>query len=120
MLDIEKSILEELRVDVASADYLHNNQRVVNRVYASALKQWYYVLQIADYDVDCIMPFELKQNWPCAQNERFSQIRYGSQVDLIVPLSRTYDFAPMLEPGMHVEAGIDPVIRITERSSPGN
>ncbi len=47
MLDIEKSILEELRVDVASADYLHNNQRMVNRVYASALKQWYYVLQIA-------------------------------------------------------------------------
>ena len=120
MLDIEKGILEELRVDVASADYLHNNQRVVNRVYTSALRQWYYILQIADYDVDCITPFELKQNWPCAQNERFSQIRYGSQVDLIVPLSRTHNFAAMLEPGMHVEAGIDPVIVITERSSPGN
>lgn len=115
MLDVEKSLIDDLRIDMRGAGYLHNNQRMLNRVYAPNLREWYYILQVADYDVDCITPFELKQNWPCAQNERFSQIRYGSQVDLIVPLSDKYDLAPTQEVGMHVEAGIDTLIKITSK-----
>src|SRR5262245_52364176 len=46
MLDVEKSILDELRIENASLGYLHENQRMVNRVYASDLNQQYYVLQI--------------------------------------------------------------------------
>ena len=114
MLDVEKSILEDLHIDAANAEYLYNNQRVLNRVYAANLGQWYYILQIADYDVDSITPFELKQNWPGAQNERFSQIRYGSQVDLIVPISERYEFTFTQQTGVHVEAGVDTVIKITE------
>ena len=117
MLGVEKSLLDELHLDMSSARYLHNNQRMVNRVFAPNLRQWYYLLQIADYDVDCITPFELKQNWPRAQNERFSQIRYGSQVDLIVPLSDRYEFTTTQQSGFHVEAGIDPVIRISRRTA---
>ena len=90
MLDVEKSLLDELRVPTDGPTYLRNNQRVINRVYASDLGEWYYVLQIADFDVDSILPFELKQNRPFKQNQRFSQIRYGSQVDLIVPLSECF------------------------------
>jgi phosphatidylserine decarboxylase len=71
---------------------------------------------VADYDVDCIMPFKLKQNQPFAQNQRFSLIRYGSQVDLIIPLSDYYEFTPVLEAGMHVEAGVDPLVRISQKS----
>lgn len=59
----------------------------MNRIFSIELGQHCYVLQVADYDVDCITPFRLKQNQPFAQNQRFSQIRYGSQVDLILPLS---------------------------------
>lgn len=80
--------------------------------------QQYYVLQIADYDVDCIVPYRLKQNQPMAQGRRFSQVRYGSQVDLIVPLSSLFDFEPVEETGDHVEAGIDPVICVTEKLVP--
>jgi phosphatidylserine decarboxylase len=112
MLEVEKSILDDLRVSVDSADYLHANQRMLNRVYAPALNHQYYILQIADYDVDSIMPFELKQNRSFAQNQRFSQIRYGSQVDLIVPICDRFRFEPVVEPGMHVEAGLDPLLRI--------
>ena len=101
-----------LRLDTGAAAYLHTNQRMLNRVYAPALGQSYFVLQIADCDVSAIMPFQLKQNRPVAQNQRFSQIRFGSQVDLIVPLSRRFEFIPLQQPGVHVEAGIDPLVRI--------
>jgi len=63
------------------------------------------------------VPFKLKQNQPVVQGQRFSQVRYGSQVDLIVPLSSRFEFEPVQNDGDHVEAGIDPVIRVTERSS---
>jgi phosphatidylserine decarboxylase len=119
MLDVEKSILDELRVDVDAMGYLHYNQRVVNRVFSDLLQQSYYILQIADYDVDCITPFELKQGRTHFQGDRFSQIRYGSQVDLIVPLSNRYEFVTMQETAAHVEAGIDPLIEIVEKNTLG-
>jgi phosphatidylserine decarboxylase len=116
MLYVERDLLDDIVPYTRNADYLFNNQRVINRIYSMQLKQEYYVLQVADYDVDCIMPFKLKQNQPFAQNQRFSLIRYGSQVDLIIPLSDKYEFTPLLEAGMHVEAGIDPLVRITGKS----
>ena len=115
MLYVEKDLLDNILPYTRNADYLFSNQRVLNRIYAMQLKQEYYVLQVADYDVDCIMPFKLKQNQPYAQNQRFSLIRYGSQVDLIIPLSERYDFTPVLDAGMHVEAGVDPLVKISER-----
>lgn len=118
MIDVEQSILEDLRIPVESLAYLHHNQRMVNRIYSSQLGQSYYVLQLADYDVDCITPFKLKQNCPVSQGERFSQVRFGSQVDLIVPLSSRFDFAVMQPTGSHVEAGIDPLIKVTEHTKP--
>jgi len=116
MLYVEKDILGDIVPYTRNADYLFNNQRVLNRIYSMQLKQEYYVLQVADYDIDCIMPFKLKQNQPFAQNQRFSMIRYGSQVDLIIPLSELYEFIPILDAGMHVEAGIDPLVKIKEKS----
>jgi phosphatidylserine decarboxylase len=115
MLEVERSILEDLKVSTDSARYLHHNQRVVNRVESVQLGQSYYMLQIADYDVGCITPFTLKQNARYEQGHRFSQIRYGSQVDLIVPLSSRYEFVPVQPDGFHVEAGVDPIIAIRER-----
>jgi len=117
MLDVEKGILDDLLIDLEPAEYLHYNQRMLNRVHAPILGETYYILQIADYDVDRITPFGLKQNQPYFQNQRFSQIQYGSQVDLIVPLSNNYDLALIQPAGMHVEAGIDGLIKISEKSS---
>lgn len=114
MIEVEKDLLDEVVPYARNAGYLFNNQRVINRIFNLDLKQYYYVLQVADYDVDSITPFKLKQNQPFAQNQRFSQIRYGSQVDLIIPLSEHFEFKPLLQPGMHVEAGVDPLVRITK------
>jgi len=118
MLDVEKSLLDDLRIPTESLGYLHHNQRMVNRIYSSELGGPYYVLQIADYDVDCVTPFDLKQNQAAAQGERFSMIRYGSQVDLIVPISRRFKFKLLQETGCHVEAGLDPLFKLVERTPP--
>ncbi|WAL63850.1 phosphatidylserine decarboxylase [Amycolatopsis cynarae] len=114
MLDLEQDIMENLRIPHERAGYLHHNQRMVNRIDVPALGIPYYVLQVADYDVDAITPFTLKQNQPCQQGERFSQIRYGSQVDLIVPLSARHRFTALVSPREHVEAGVDPIVAIDE------
>ena len=116
MLAIEKNLVDDLTIDNSQADYLHVNQRMINRIYAPDLQQHYYILQIADYDVDCVTPFNLSQNTSVGQNQRFSQIRFGSQVDLIVPLSERYGFETIQETGWHVEAGVDPLIRISRKA----
>jgi len=113
MLDVERDLVDSLTIDFNKAGYLHNNQRMLNRIYAPDLQQSYYILQIADYDVDRITPFNLKQHVIMPQNRRFSQIRFGSQVDLIIPVSDRYRFEPIQEVGTHVEAGIDPLVSIS-------
>jgi phosphatidylserine decarboxylase len=115
MLAMEKDLLDDLRITTDSLEYLHHNQRMINRIHADDLMQDYYVLQIADYDVDCITPFTVKQDQPFSQGQRFSQIRYGSQVDLIIPLSSSFNFTTVQETGDHVEAGIDPIVEVTEK-----
>ena len=116
MLALEKSILQDLHISTDSMEYLHHNQRVLNRIYAMDLAQPYYLLQIADQDIDRITPFLLKQNQSVAQGQRFSQVRYGSQVDLIVPLSSRFELETVQQTGDHVEAGIDPIIKLTEKA----
>jgi phosphatidylserine decarboxylase len=115
MLEVEQSLLDDLRVPTNGSGYLHHNQRVVNQVASFGFEHPYYVLQVADYDVDCITPFEVKQNQPVMQGERFSMIRFGSQVDLIIPLSASHDLVTLQETGVHVEAGLDPLVRITDK-----
>lgn len=114
MLDVEKNLIDAVTPNVSEAEYLFSNQRILNTVFSMELGQEYYILQIADYDVDCITPFDLKQNRSFSQNQRFSQIRYGSQVDLIIPLSNNYEFISLVDVGMHVEAGVDPIVKIVK------
>lgn len=116
MLDVEKSLIDTLTPNISEAEYLFSNQRILNTVFSIELGQEYYILQIADYDVDCITPFNLKQNRSFSQNQRFSQIRYGSQVDLIIPFSNNYEFISLLDVGMHIEAGVDPLVKILKQN----
>jgi phosphatidylserine decarboxylase len=117
MLEVEEHILQDLRVLPSRAEYLRHNQRMVNRISAPEFEDPYHILQIADYDVDSITPFELKQNQPCLQGQRFSQIRYGSQVDLIIPLSERWELTPTQTVHTHVEAGIDPLVAVRPKHS---
>lgn len=113
MLSVEEALLHGRVEALADADYLFSNQRMVSRVYTSMLGLTYFLLQIADYDVSAILPFSQERCQHYAQNQRFSEIRFGSQVDLIIPLSAHWRFETMLPDRTHVEAGLDPLVRIT-------
>jgi phosphatidylserine decarboxylase len=114
MLELENDLIDQKLINHENSGFLHRNQRVINKVYASSLGLSYYIVQIADYDVDCITPFQLGQGNPCSQNQRFSMIRYGSQVELVVPATEDFAFELIQDTGVHVEAGVDPLIRIHE------
>jgi phosphatidylserine decarboxylase len=114
MLDVEKELLEKLRIPKVGSEYLYKNQRVINRVHSPSLGQSYYMIQLADYDVDCIVPFEPDQHRYFAQGQRFSQIRYGSQVDLVIPVSPRFELKTLVQIGMHVEAGVDALVEIVK------
>jgi phosphatidylserine decarboxylase len=76
MLDVEHALLDKLRVPQTS-DYLKVNERVVNTIQNPLLLAYpYHIVQIADYDVDCILPFERSQNQPVSQGQRFSHRAY--------------------------------------------
>ena len=45
-------------------------------------------------------------------------LRWGSQVDLVLPLDERYDFDLVLEDTMHVNAGLDKLVKINFRNDP--
>ena len=111
MLAVEKDILNK-KINPANMEYLKYNERMWNKIYSPALDYTYYLIQIADEDVNVIAPFTMDQNDVFAQNERFSLIRWGSQVDLVLPLDDRYDFELCLDNAMHVNAGLDQLVKI--------
>lgn len=111
MLAVEKDILNAV-INPNNMDYLKYNERMYNKIYVPSLDYSYHLVQIADEDVNVIAPFTNKQHDVFAQNERFSLIRWGSQVDLVLPLDERFDFELVLEDTMHVNAGLDKLVKI--------
>ena len=111
MLALEKDILNKT-INPNNLDYLKNNERMFNEIYSPSLDYSYYLIQIADEDVDVIAPFVKYQNTYLTQNERFSLIRWGSQVDLVLPLDERYKFELIHPDTTHVEAGIDTLVKL--------
>jgi phosphatidylserine decarboxylase len=117
MLAIEKDILNAA-INPNNLEYLKYNERMWNKIYSPQLNYTYYLVQIADEDVNVIAPFINDQNSPVSQNERFSLIRWGSQVDLVLPLDDRFDFDLVLEDEMHVNAGLDKLVKINFNNDP--
>lgn len=112
MLSLEEDLMRGHGFSSGNAEYLFTNQRMLNTVRSAQLGIEYYILQIADYEVSTITPFDLRQQRPVFQNNRFSQIRFGSQVDLIIPISDQYRYELLIPDGWHVEAGLDALVRL--------
>lgn len=117
MLAVEKDILNKV-INPNNMDYLKYNERMFNKIYISSLDYTYYLIQIADEDVDVIAPFH-KSFDLLAQNERFSLIRWGSQVELVIPLDGTFDFELCHEDTTHVEGGVDKLFKIIPKTQNG-
>jgi phosphatidylserine decarboxylase len=116
MLELEEDLIRGHGFSPSAADYLFGNQRTLNTVHAGPLGTTYHILQIADYDVSAILTFDLRQPRPVFQSQRFSQIRFGSQVDLVVPLSEQFQFETLVPDNWHVEGGVDALIRVSRFS----
>ena len=112
MLPLEEGLMRGHGFAAGNAEYLFTNQRMLNTVRAEQLGIDYYILQIADLDVNTIQPFDLRQGQPVFQNNRFSQIRFGSQVDLIIPLSDQFQYELLIPDTWHVQAGLDALVRL--------
>jgi phosphatidylserine decarboxylase len=113
MLAVEKDLFDGI-VNYDNLNYLFYNERRLNKIIIPDLKYTYYILQIADQDVDLILTFHKQKDF-ITQNERLGMIRYGSQVDLILPLDPRFKFKLMQKAKYHVKAGIDPLVRIIRR-----
>ena len=116
MLAVEKDILNKI-VNPNNMEYLKHNERMWNQIYSPSLDYTYYLIQIADEDVNVIAHFTNSQNDTFAQNERFSLIRWGSQVDLVLPLDDRFDFDLVLDDHMHVNAGLDKLVKINFKNN---
>ena len=107
----EEEIFDDGHIDVADMGYLFPNERKVCRVYAPKIGAHYYLIQIAERDVNEIL------NWGdqhFVQGDRYGAIRWGSQVDLVLPLDDENEYEIVVEPTQHVEAGVDPIIKIVK------
>jgi phosphatidylserine decarboxylase len=116
MLFTEKQLLAKNFIrSFNDMKYENYNARMLNKIYNPLIDYSYWLIQIADDEVNTITHFTVKQNQFFHQNSRFSFVRWGSQVDLILPLDNRYNFVPILPDEFHVEGCVDKIIKIFHR-----
>jgi hypothetical protein len=96
-------------------DYVKYNERMVIECYSPSLDYTYYVVLIADEDVDVICPFHPEQNELFTQNQRFGLVRWGSMTEIILVEDKRYDFEPIQPDTWHVEAGLDKLVKVIDK-----
>ena len=113
MLLAENDLFKEFGYEKKHLTYLQVNERKVSTFYCPTIKGRYYLVQIGDRDIDVI------NNWGVGhhafQGERFGGIRWGSQVDILIPLTGKVGFKLMVNKLQHIQAGLDPIAQIIRR-----
>jgi phosphatidylserine decarboxylase len=115
MLWAERGLLDSGLIRKGTFGFMASNSRVVNRCFCGALQYTYYLVQIADSDINCIVPIEADPVAMFNQNERFGQIIWGSMVVAVLPLDSRYKFRTLCKVTEHVEAAVDSLVRIERR-----
>jgi len=111
MYFFEQELFEKLNINPDKLKYLFQNEKLVSTIYSPDIKGRYYIVQIADKDVNCIV------NWGegdfLQQGERLGMIRWGSQVDLVIPITeKSPKYKILVKKFDHVKAGLDKLVRI--------
>ena len=107
---LESQLLRELRYNPVNAKYLFHNERRVLTFRSEKTGGPYYIVQVADREVDVILNWD--QGTFVRQGERFGIVRWGSQVDLIIPINGKAKLKPLVMPLDHIEGGLDAVVRV--------
>lgn len=108
----EKDIFEGL-IDPEHEDYAFTNERYLWEVHVPRTGYKYYMIAIADKEVD-VIAHHYESGKFLSQNTRTATIKYGSQINLILPLMPGIKFELIVSRGWHVEAGNDPIVRISK------
>ena len=110
MLLEQDSILDGKGSYQPDMSYLFPNERRIVSVYAPTLRLSYYLVQIAERDVNEIANWGLKHQM---QGARYGMVRFGSQVDIVVPLKKNENrFKVLAKVNHHIEAGVDAIIEV--------
>ncbi len=117
MLFEEYDLLYDLKIKGSDMGFMADNDRVVNVCYVPYMRYTYYVVQIADSDVDCIVPLNPDLIHRFNQNERIGSIRWGSMCVLILPLCDRYKFRPTIRVKDHVCCCEDTLFSVESRRS---
>jgi len=115
MRPVERAILDQLEIDHDVMKYAFCNEAYKNEIMAPHLNQKYYMMQIADFEVDVIAHFGGQHDF-FTQGERFSVIKFGSQVDLVIPFMSKRKFKSLIPDDgeiWHVQAGVDAIVQIS-------
>jgi hypothetical protein len=112
MLFTERGLLDSGLIRKGTFGFMAANAKTANQCWCSRLQYSYYVVQIADSDVNCIVPMKTGKVASFNQNERFGQILWGSMCCLILPLDPRYKFRTLCKTTDHVEAAIDPLVEV--------
>jgi len=110
MLMAENELLEEFHYSKDALSYLMTNEKRVSSFYGNEVRHKFYVVQVGDKDVDVILTWGKGKH--IKQGDRFGQIRFGSQCDVIIPRKKGYEYELLVKPLEHVEAGRDSIIKV--------
>lgn len=107
MTPFEETVFDK-KPDKNRMEWLFWNERVLAIINSKYGK--YYIVLIADREVDSIYIWKKKNI--LTQCERFGEVRFGSEVDIIFPASKVEKILCKLH--YHVEAGIDRILKLKE------
>ena len=112
MLWAERGLLDAGLIRKGTFGFMAANARVASHCYAGRLRYSYYIVQIADSDVNSIVPMKSEPLAAFNQCEQFGQILWGSMCVLILPLDARFRFKPLCKVADHVEAANDALVRV--------
>lgn len=108
----QEAILAGRGAEQPDMGYLFPNERTIVKFYAPKVKASYFVIQIAERDVDEIANWGYESQ---QQGERYGMVRFGSQVDIVIPLKPNEDrFEVLAKVNHHVLAGVDALVRVKD------
>jgi len=114
MVWFEKALINK-NIEHDKMEYVFVNERVINEFTVPSIPYTYYVIQIADSEVDIVALFKDREVAGVQQGKRFSVVRWGSQVDVVLPKSEEVEITPKVKEMYHVRGGVDVLFSIRER-----
>ena len=111
--DIFEGLISPFRLK-KDIEYLFLNERTVIKLFSTEWGQEFYIVEIADREVDNLLFFVDEEEY-LDQGERLSWVVWGSECVLIIPRKRNLKYEILAKPLYHVEAGRDPILKISKR-----